>query len=290
MKKEYVYAGISIALWSTIATVTKLLLGSFGSMQILAYSSMFAFLFLLIINIVKGNLKGLKKWNLKDYAELGIIGLLGTFFYNLFLFLGMNCMLASEAFIINYLWPMTAIVCGCIILKEQMTIKKAVAVLMSFIGVIIVTSNGNLLQINKSTVIGAFYCILAAVSYGLFTVLNKKKAFDEYLSMMYFYFIASVVSLPFTLFSGANVSIDIASLLGFAWIGIFTSALPITFWAIALKLGDTAKVSNLAYATPFLSLVWTCTILKEPFSIYSVLGLIVIILGILIQLKDSKKA
>lgn len=28
MKKEYIYAGISIFLWSTTATVTKLLLGS----------------------------------------------------------------------------------------------------------------------------------------------------------------------------------------------------------------------------------------------------------------------
>ncbi len=289
MKKQYLYAGISIALWSTIATATKLLLGSLGTMQILAISSVFAFLFLLIINIAKGNLSKLKTWRFKDYLDLTVIGLLGTFFYNLFLFLGMNSMLASQAFIINYLWPMTAIVCGCIILKEKMTAKKAIAVLMSFIGVIIVTSNGNLLQVDKQTAIGAVCCVLAAVSYGLFTVLNKKKAFDEYLSMMYAYFISSVVSLPFALFSKSELVLNLPNVLGLAWIGIFTSALPITFWAIALKLGDTAKVSNLAYITPFLSLVWTSVVLKEAFSIYSVLGLIVIISGILIQLKDSKK-
>ena len=41
MKKQYLYAGISILFWSTTATVTKLLLGSLNSMQILLISSFF---------------------------------------------------------------------------------------------------------------------------------------------------------------------------------------------------------------------------------------------------------
>ena len=60
MKKQYFYASISILLWSTTATITKLLLGSLNSMQILFISSFFAFIFLLIVNAIKGNLKELK--------------------------------------------------------------------------------------------------------------------------------------------------------------------------------------------------------------------------------------
>ena len=56
-----------------------------------------------------------------------------------------------------------------------------------------------------------------------------------------------------------------------------------------LEKGDTAKISNLAYITPFLSLIWTALILKESFNIYSILGLIVIVLGIFIQMKDKKE-
>ena len=50
-----------------------------------------------------------------------------------------------------------------------------------------------------------------------------------------------------------------------------------------------AKISNLAYITPFLSLVWTSLLLKERITVYAVTGLVVIILGICIQLKDGKK-
>ena len=54
--------------------------------------------------------------------------------------------------------------------------------------------------------------------------------------------------------------------------------------------GNTAKISNLAYITPFLSMVCARVVLGEPIRLYSVLGLTVIVGGILIQLKPSKKA
>ena len=60
-------------------------------------------------------------------------------------------------------------------------------------------------------------------------------------------------------------------------------------WALALKLGGTAKISNLAYATPFISLVWTFFILEERIKPLSLLGLAVIIIGIFIQMKDKSK-
>jgi len=67
------------------------------------------------------------------------------------------------------------------------------------------------------------------------------------------------------------------------------TAIPFTTWALALEKGDTAKISNLAYITPFLSLVWTSLILKEKLNPYSILGLVIIVLGILIQIKKEPK-
>ncbi len=286
MKKQYLYAGLSILLWSTTATVTKLLLGSLNSMQILLISSFFAFSFLLIVNAIKGNLIDLKKFKIKDFLQIFCIGLLGTFLYNLFLYLGINKMQASQAFIINYLWPIMTVIFACIILKEKMTIRKIIAILLSFIGVIIVTSNGNF-SMDSSSLIGALFCVLAAVSYGLFSVLNKKKKYNKFLSMMLFYLSSFVVSLIYILISKEWYIPQINQLMGLLWIGIFTSAISFTSWALALEKGDTVKISNLAYITPFLSLIWTGLIIKENITIYAVIGLIVIVLGIFIQIKEK---
>lgn len=286
-KREYIYAGISIALWSTTATVTKLLLGNLNSMQILVVGSFFAFIFLLIVNLIKGSLKDLKTYKIKDYLQITGMGILGTFLYNLFLYLGINTLQASQAFIINYLWPIMTVVFACIILKEKMTIKKIVAIILSFLGVIIVTANGDILNVEKNSIIGAGYCILAAISYGLFSVLNKQKTYNKYLSMMLFYLVSFIISLLYTVVSKNRFTIETNQLIGLLWIGIFTSATAFTFWALALEKGDTAKISNLAYITPFLSLIWTFLILNEQFSIYSVMGLVIIVLGIVIQMREK---
>lgn len=289
MKKEYLYAGFAILCWSTIATISKLLLGSLDSMKITFISSAFAFVFLLILNIFKGNMKMFKMYKAREYLVMSGIGILGIFIYHLLLYMGIDRMDASQAFIINYLWPIMSVLSACIILKEKMTVRKSIAILLSFAGVIIVTANGNLLNIGRDTLTGALYCVIAAVSYGLFSALNKKKDYDKYFSMMVFYFAATVVSLVYIIATKSTFTLDAVQVAGLAWMGIFTNAIAFTFWAIAIKMGDTAKISNLAYITPFLSLVWTTLVLREEFNPYSLIGLSVIIIGIFIQLKDKKE-
>ena len=280
MKKEYICAIISVLLWSTTATISKLLLGSLDSMQILLVSSLFSFIFLLIINCINGSIK--------DYLIIFSLGLIGIFLYDLFFYLGINAMQASQAFIINYLWPIMTVLFACIILKEKFTLRKIIAIIISFIGVIIVSSNGNIFNIDKSSIMGTFYCMLAAILYGLFSVLNKKQNYNKYTSMMLFYLGSFIISLIYVLTSKKTFMPELNQLLGMLWIGIFTSAIAYTSWALALAKGDTARISNIAYLTPFISLIWTGIVLKEKISLYSVLGLVIIVLGIFIQMKNKK--
>ncbi len=286
MKKSYLYAATAILCWSTVATVVKLLLGSHTGMQVLFISSFFAFIFLLVMNIATGNIKKLKEYTPRDYVTTVLIGLPGTFLYYVFYYSGTARMPASQAFIINYLWPIMSVVFACIILREKMTVRKAVAIAMSFVGVMIVTG-ADLSELNGDTLLGALFCILGAVSYGVYTALNQRKHYDKRISMMFFYLTSFVLTGIINLCTVGLPRIDLLQTLGFAWNGIFTMAIANTAWMLALESGKTAKISNLAYITPFLSLIWTAVFLKEEISLFSVLGLAVIVLGIFIQLKDK---
>jgi len=287
MKKAYILAGITIVLWSTMATVSKLLLNTLDSFTVLCVSSLFAALFLLVYNVITGNIKTLKSYSLKDIIKIIAIGLPGTFFYYIFYYTGAKSMPASQAFIINYLWPIMSVVFACIILKEKMTVKKAVAIAVSFVGVIIVTG-GDLLKLDTKVIVGAVLCMLGAVAYGLFTALTKKANYDKSLSIMMSFFATFVLTLIMNIVKGSSFAFSGFQIAGFLWNGLTTMAIATTLWAIALSLGNTAKISNLAYITPFLSLVWTSVFLKEKINPLSVLGLCVIVLGIFIQLKETK--
>lgn len=288
MKKAYILAATAILFWSTMATVSKLLLGSFSSSLVLCLSSVFAFLFLFLKNLSTKNFLKLKDYTFKDIVIMVLIGLPGILFYNLLYYVGAAVMPASQAFIINYLWPIMSVLFACLLLKEKMTFRKGIAFFMSFVGVIIV-AGGGISSFSSRAIFGAVCILLAATSYGLFTALNQKFNYDKNISLMFVYAVTAIITLVISLLSGETASVNAVSLLGFAWNGAFVMGVANTAWAIALESGNTAKISNLAYVTPFASLIWTSIFLKEKITVSSVLGLVVIILGILIQIKDNKK-
>lgn len=287
MKKVYFLAGSAIFFWSTMATISKLLLGSFSGLQVLSISSLFAGLFLLFKNISTHNIRKMKFYKFKDIIIMILIGLPGIFLYNIFYYFGAAIMPASQAFIINYLWPIMSVVFACILLKEKLTPRKIIAIVLSFLGVIIVTAE-SLGSLEISALAGAGCILFAAVCYGLFTALSQKYEYDKNISQMLTYFATFLITAIMSVISKEPLQIGVLEILGLAWNGVFVMGVATTAWTIALESGNTAKISNLAYITPFASLIWTSLFLKEPISILSVVGLVVIVVGILIQLKKEK--
>ena len=288
MKKNYLYAAVAILLWSTIATISKLLLDKMNSYQVLMISSLFAAAILFLVSVINGRIKLLSAYRAKDYLLTLLIGIPGTFMYYVFLYLGTERMAASQAFMINYLWPIMSIIFACIILKEKLTARKCLAVSLSFLGVITVAGD-DIINFNPETLAGVLLCALAAASYGAFTALNRKWNYDDTITVMLSYFATFILTLVINLFMGEELTLGAYEILGFAWNGIFTMGIATVAWALALKSGGTARISNLAYVTPFLSLVWTFFILHEPIKPLSIFGLAIIVLGIFIQLKDDSK-
>lgn len=289
MKKTYLFAGVAIFCWSTMATTSKILLQELNNMQLLWMNSLIAAMFLIILNICLGNFKKYKNYTLKDYLIMTAIGLPGSLFYYIFFYAGTDILPASQAFIINYLWPIMSVLFACIILREKLTVKKMIAILISFLGVVVVVGT-NIQDFDSKMLLGAIFCILGAVSYGIFTALNQKLNYNKSMSIMISYIATFIFTSLINLVNG-DIFIPTANqILGFMWNGIFTVAIANTLWVMALEGGNTEKVSNLAYITPFLSLVWTALFLSEKITMNSLVGLIIIIAGILIQLKDKPQS
>lgn len=288
MKKSYFYAFVSVFFWSTTTSVSKLLLHSISTMQVMAVSSVFAALFLLLVNVKKGNMKQLKTYKPRDYLVLTGVGFLGMFLYRMLLFFGVARLLASQAMIVNYLWPIMAVLAGCVLLKEKLTARKAIAVLMSFLGVIIVTTGGNLKSLSGTNLTGTICCAVAAVLYGVFVAINKGLKYDSFVSMMFYNTVAAICAILGTLFSGETLLLTLPQNLGLAWVGVCNTAIGFVAWDLAMKTGDTAKIANIAYITPFLSLVVAYFLLGDPITVWSVGGLVVIVAGIFLQMKDAK--
>ena len=289
MKKEYVYAGTSVLCFGTVATASKLLMNQLDAVYVLAFSFLAATLFLGICNWKKGYLQELRKLSGKTVIRMVVIGSLGVFFYNYFLLLGTDLLEAQTAFVINELWPALIIIFSCWILGEKMNLGKAAAVIFSFLGILVVTTDGKLTDFSFGSPKGILFALLAAICYGLYCTLNKREIYDKNLSVMISYGAGTILAFVLIIIQGKLSLPTGEQTAGMLWNGIICNALPYLTWALALDIGNTAVIANLAYLTPFVSLLCTHFVLGERVTIFSVLGLVLIVLGIVLQMLVNKE-
>lgn len=280
IKKEYLMAATTIFLWATLPPMSKLLLTDFPSMTLLYYSSVIASLSLIIILIVTGRIQKLKTYSVKDLFCLTGLGFLGEFLYSALYYRGLALISSTDACILNYLWPVAAVIFSCIFLKEKLTLRKAFSILIAFSGMILVTAKGSALTMfSNSDSTGYLVCILAALCYGLFNVLNKIFGKDQWVNMTFYFILTAMLAGISCHASGQLITPDIPQWLGILWLGIFIDAVGIVIWAVALQNSEVSFLVNFAYATPVLVMLLSVIVLKEPFNLYSCAGLLLILIS-----------
>ena len=288
MKRETSMALITVMMWSTLAPAVKLTTENIPTMQMLCITSGLAFLFLLFYNGIRNKLSLIKKMSPRTILKMAGLGFLGLFLYSALYYYGIDQLTSSEACILNYLWPLMTVIFSGILLHEPMTAKKIVSMLLSFLGIVILSLGGE--HGSGNAVLGILACILAAACYGLFSVLNKKEDLDQSLTMMVIWLTTSLCAALCSLFGKPWVPVYGLSWAGLIWIGVFLNAVAYLLWALAINGTDsTAAIANLAYLVPLLSMILSILFLHEPLKLQLILALVLIVGGILLQNLPSKK-
>ncbi len=78
--------------------------------------------------------------------------------------------------------------------------------------------------------------------------------------------------------------ITVKGWLAVTYVGLFEMGVTFVLWLTALKLtNNTARVSNLIFASPFISLILLANIIGEAIHPSTLIGLVLIIAGLAIQ-------
>lgn len=281
---SYLYALFAAFLWGSTAGVVKLLLLGLGNLQVLFFTNLFAFFGLASVVFFQKKKAIIQTYTKRDYITFIWMGFLGTFLYTFFLFTGLGLLPAQEAFIINYLWPVMVVIFAALILKEKITGRKIFAIACSFFGIIIVITKGNFESLQFSNLLGAVSAALGALVWGIFSVLGKKQNYEGFTSMMFFYLFGTLFAFIAVLLFSSIPHISLQQFAGLLWLGVFVNGLAFVFWFLALKHGDTAKIANIIFLTPFLSLLYIYFLTGEQILVSSIVGLVVIVAGNFISL------
>jgi len=289
--KAYLYGLVTVLLWSTVASAFKLSLRCLQPIQLLLYASIVSILVLTVVLAAQGKLRLLFACTAAQYRRSLWLGILNPFLYYLVLFKAYDLLPAQEAQPINYTWAITLTLLSIPLLKQRISLWEIVACVVSYSGVVVISTHGDPLALRFSNPFGVALALASTVLWALYWIYNIRDDRDPVAGLL----LNFLFGLPFVFvcclcFSDLRAS-DWRGLLGAAYVGVFEMGITFVTWLTALKLSEnTARVSTLIFLSPFLSLVFIHFLVGEKILPSTYVGLMLIVSGLLLQRLKTRAA
>lgn len=291
-KQSYGYAIVAVLLWSTVASAFKVSLRYLDFLQLLFLASIISSTALFLVLVIQNKARQLASFSKKEYFHSALLGFINPFLYYICLFKVYTLLPAQQAQPLNYTWPIMLVLLSIPLLKQNINAKSIIAIIISFIGVVIISTRGNILDFHFANPGGALLALSTAVIWALFWIFSIKDDRDEVAKLcLNFLFGLVYISIATSIFSEISIP-SFKGLLGAIYVGLFEMGLTFLIWSRALQLSETtAKVSKFIYLVPFLSLVVIYFVIGEKIFLSTVLGLFFIVSGIVLeQLNVTRRA
>jgi drug/metabolite transporter (DMT)-like permease len=211
-------------------------------------------------------------------------GLLNPFIYYLILFKAYELLPAQQAQPLNYTWAITLSLLSVPFLGHRLRLLEICAVFVSYFGVLVISTKGNLLALEFDNPLGVMLALGSTVIWAVYWLVNTRDKRDPVLGLfMNFLCALPCITIYLLVFEGFR-PVALPGLIGAAYIGCFEMGIAFITWLLALKLtSSTARIANLIFVSPFLSLILIHFLVGEEILVSSIVGLIFIVGGLLLQ-------
>ncbi len=294
-KKALLFGLATVGIWSTVASAFKISLRHLDPLQLLLCACIASIFALAGVLAFQKKFGELKKVTRSQCIWCGLLGALNPFLYYIILFKAYDLLPAQEAQPLNYTWAITLSLLSVPLLGQKMSFKDFVAIMVSYVGVVVISTHGDILALNFSNPTGVALALGSTLIWALYWIGNTKSTVDPTVGL----FLNFLFGLP--LIFGATIlfselpSLGLEPILGAAYVGFFEMGITFALWLTAMKYaalpdgGGTARVANLIFLSPFLSLILIYFIVGESILPATVVGLGFIIAGnALMQFKSKR--
>ena len=284
--KAYIFAGTAVLMWSTVGSAFKLTLAHLSPVQMLLYASFVSIIVLMIILIIQKKFPLLLASKSSDILHSALNALLNPFLFYIVLFFSYDMMLTQEAMVINFTWPLPLTLLSIIILKHKINWKSVMAITISFSGIVIIATKGKFHTLKFENPEGITLALSSTLIWSFFWIVNMRDKRDEVIKLFLNFLFGFLYILITAIILHELIIPAWPSVAGVVYIGIFEMGVAYVFWLKGLQLSaTTAKVSNLLFLAPFISLILINLFVGEPLLWSTLAGLAFIIIGIILQKK-----
>ncbi|MCL9782874.1 DMT family transporter [Vibrio sp. S4M6] len=284
-RRAFGFGIAAVLLWSTVATAFKITLEQFTPIQMLTIASIVSACALSIICGAQKKLPLLLSTFSANPLYYITLGLINPLAYYLILFKAYDLLPAAQAQAINYSWAITLTLMAAIFLGQSIRKQDWVACGFSYFGVLVIATQDNLLGLHFQSPLGVVLALISTLLWATYWILNTKNKADPMISLLLGFLIAIPIAIGICFYENAQWShITIKGWLAVSYAGLFEMGITYVLWLTALRLtSNTSRISNLIFASPFISLILLATIIGEKIHPSTLIGLVFIVIGLVIQ-------
>ena len=279
-KKAMLLGLTAVLAWSTVATAFKLALRFLDVYQLLFLADVFSLGALSLLLTVGGKWPQLITAGRGRILRSSALGLLNPLLYYLILFRAYDLLPAQVAQPLNYTWALTLAYLSVPLLGHRLRGKDILAGLVCYAGAAIIATGGNLSGFGTANAVGVTLALVSTVIWALYWIGSRRSTLDPVVSL----FLGFLCALPFTALAVAlrsDFHFPAPGVWGALYVGCIEMGFTFVLWLTAMRLtSSTARIANLIFLSPFLSLVFIQYVLDEAIRPATPVGLVLIVGGL----------
>ena len=254
--------------------------------ELVLYASSTSLIALLIIVINQKKLSLVKEYLKNNFILVLILGSINPFLYYLVLFKAYDLLPAQEAQAINYTWALMLAFLSVPFLKQKLRLTDILAGIICYFGVLIISTKGEPFSLSFTNINGVLLALLSTILWSFYWIFNTKSKVDSVVGLFCNFLIATPIILLYFVLTQPIQIPPANGVLAAIYVGLFEMGITFLFWLKAMQsANNTAKIANLIFISPFLSLIFIYFILNEVIYVSTLFGLLFIIVGLVVQQK-----
>lgn len=285
-RQAILYGLGAVGLWSTVATAFKVGLGWMSPLELMWLAALVSWLLMGGLVLKQGAMKQAlsRGWKTALWA-----GAMNPVAYYLVLFAAYDRLPGQEAMALNYTWALAMAFLAVPILGQRLTRMDIVAGFVAYAGVWVIATRGAVLNMSFEDPLGVLLALSSTLLWALYWLLNAR---DERPPLVgqWQNFTVGLPILTVLLLMGPGFQWHGWNAIGAGvYVGLFEMGIAFILWQMAVhKVSRTAKVSNLIFLSPPVSLMLLYVVVGEPVLPSTFVGLALILLGLALQQAQPK--
>ncbi|KLU66595.1 putative inner membrane transporter yiJE [Desulfosporosinus acididurans] len=281
-----IYLALAATIWGGMYVISKVVLTVIPPLELVWLRYIIALLVLSAMAVLTHQSWRIRKRDIPLILTIGITGYALSIWTQ---FLGTKLATAQMGAIITSATPAFMVIFARLLLKETMTLRKGLSVILATIGVLCIVGIGD---ISTTYQLGGLILGVAAVTWALMSVLIKRvpSTYSQLVVTTYAIFTATIFITPFAASQASQIPVAVmaqpAIWGGILYLGIVSTALAFFLWNKGLQMVEAASGSLFFFFQPLSGTLLGWLFLGEHVGLPFGIGSVLILAGVLLVIRE----